>query len=227
MPLSFNEWLGKKFKKGVDHEYLKPKEFEKALEGKQHHLTREEIIKIIPKYNLLTAEELQDELSFRLDCWILDISGRRDFQHAFNINLRKVLLKSDENWHKVSVKRRKEINDAITEKILLEKKEELLSSERTNSAISIDLFWQFEESLKKKVMIWTEWIKEHRVECKRNIELFKRKMSENTKKSINLTVKRKSVAGLNDVEQQLKEVFFFEFCLFCRFKIIMLRLQNH
>lgn len=123
--------------------------------------------------NILPAEVLQQEIDLRLQLWVLDADGRRDFQHQMNIKLRTFLHKelqqstapssssyvasssaaakagktADEvfraQWMKLSHDRRKEIKSAIVRELLDEHRELLRSQERNEGTLSIELFLQF------------------------------------------------------------------------------------
>eukprot|EP01039_Chlorochromonas_danica_P002431 gene2431-2664_t len=122
---------------------------------------------------ILPTEVLEQEIELRLQLWVLDADGRRDFQHQMNIKLRTFLHKelqqstapssssyaasssaaakagktADEvfraQWAKLAHDRRKEIKSAIVRELLDEHRELLRSQERNEGTLSIELFLQF------------------------------------------------------------------------------------
>ena len=117
VPKSFNEWLGIKYKFGTEKSHVIPEEFKKAIDGKPYQLSKDIINKILEKSKILSVEHLQEEIDCRINSWILDISGRRDFKHVFNIKLRKWLKKvnlSEHKWLGLSEEKQKEIKKSIT-----------------------------------------------------------------------------------------------------------------
>jgi len=193
---------------------MRPIEFDKLLSGKPHSLSKDEVDKMLTsssgKYCILPKESLLEEISCRIDSWILDVAGRRDFQHTFNVNLRRYLHKSKLQWERLSVERQREIKYEVTNLILQQKREELLSLERTSASISKDLYWQFEESLKDRAETFPNWLAEHLKKFKRTVETFRTKAEENAKSLVKETVNKHAVAGINDLELRLKKVGYFQ-----------------
>ena len=209
MPLSFHEWLGGKFSNKIQKEKLKPKEFDRLLSGKPHHLSKDEIEKMLAangKYSILSKDQLLEEISYRVDSWILDISGRRDFQHAFNISLHRRLRQTETIWDKLSLEEQRNMKFEVTNIVLKEKREELLSAERTSAMITKDLYFKFQESLKDRTQKFSSWLNDHLDKFKKSIEDFRKKTEESAKAAAHENLGKTAVAGLNDVETQLKEV---------------------
>ena len=208
MPLSFHDWLGKKFNRKIVKEKLSSKEFELLKSGKSHNLSKEEVDRILStgKHSLVKEKQLLEEISYRVDSWILDLSGRREFQHAFSISLRRYLSKNNLVWEKLTAEEQKKHKHVVTNTILQEKKEEFLTAERTSAKISKDLYLQYREALKDIFKPFNSWLQSHLKVFKENIDTFREKLEENSKAIVLKAASKGSVAGLNNVEQKLKEV---------------------
>ena len=46
-----------------------------------------------PVHAIIPSDTLQAEIAHRINCWVWDMSGRRDFSHVFNIEVRKWEMK--------------------------------------------------------------------------------------------------------------------------------------
>ena len=210
MPLSFHDWLGKKFNSKMDKEKKRPTEFDRLRSGKPHNLSKEEVEKMLSssgKYSLLSKpEQLLEEISYRVDSWILDVSGRRDFQHAFNVSLHRHLKKNNDVWEKLTAEEQKKNKYEVTKTILQEKREEFLSAERTSAAISKDLYLQYREALKDRSQEFDTWLSFHLTKFKETVEGFRVRAEKNSKAMAKEAASKTAVAGLNNIEQQLKEV---------------------
>lgn len=239
VPKTFNEWLGIKYKNGTDRSQMKPEEFKKAISGKPYQITKDDMNNLLEKHKLLSPEELQEEVTCRINSWILDISGRRDFKHIFNTKLRKYLSReklSEEKWKRMSEEHQREVKKSISDEALNEKKEDLLSSERTGYEITKDLFWKYDAFVKEaqkgakilaqkkkdadkksladeifstnkpQEILWSKWKADHLKSFKKNVEDFRIRSTE-TQEKINSTKYHKSkVAGLSSLEAQLEKI---------------------
>ena len=76
-PLLFRDWLGRKLEREEKRVTDMPKDFEKALGGQPHPLSREDIELMLRTYNVLPADILQQEVECRIESWLLDMVRRR------------------------------------------------------------------------------------------------------------------------------------------------------
>jgi hypothetical protein len=211
MPLSFHDWLGKKFNHKMAKEKMRSTEFERLRSGKPHNLSQEEVDKMLSssgKYSLLSKEQLMEEISYRIDSWILDVSGRRDFQHAFNVKLHRNLKTEKLIWEKLTAEEQKKHKYEVTKTILQEKQEEFLSKERTSAMISKDLYWRYREALKDRLQEFDVWLADHLTKFKETIDGFRLRAEKMSKAMVKDAASKAAVAGLNNIEKQLKEVWF-------------------
>lgn len=209
MPLSFHDWLGKKFNHKMAKEKMRSTEFERLRSGKPHNLSKEEVDKMLSssgKYPLLSKEQLLEEISYRIDSWILDVSGRRDFQHAFNVKLHRNLKTEKLIWEKLTAEEQKKLKYEVTKTILQEKQEEFHSKERTSAMISKDLYWRYREALKDRSQEFDAWLADHLTKFKETIDGFRLRAEKTSKAMVKDAASKAAVAGLNNIEKQLKEV---------------------
>ena len=82
----------------------KPKEFEKLLSGERpHSLSKGDVEAMLRKCNgLIPHDLLRRVLQLKIDAWRLDVAGRRDFQHHFNVRIRQWLMKTETKWKHLS-----------------------------------------------------------------------------------------------------------------------------
>jgi hypothetical protein len=88
-PIPWKEWLAKKLQLEMVKGPFKPKEFAKILSGNcATTLGKEEIELYLRNHSILPEEALMQEIEYRIEGWILDMDGRRDFQHQLNMKIR-------------------------------------------------------------------------------------------------------------------------------------------
>lgn len=220
-PLQWSEWLGRKMQGEVKRDAVKPKDFEKALNGQPHPLSKEDIELMLKTYNVLPAETLQQEVEARIEAWLLDMDGRRDFQHALNVKIRhwiwkkktsdNIKLPANEKgywqiWQKLPDEEKKTVKAEILNTIIQEKRAELLTKERTKLFITKELYWKFDTDRQKKECKWGTWLTEHITKFKRDLDDFRRTEQDRLQRLAAIQAKRKTVAGLNEVQSKLKKV---------------------
>jgi hypothetical protein len=47
---------------------------------------------------IIPSNILSDEIQYRVDCWVSDANGRRDFSHSLNLELRKWEMKTKSDF---------------------------------------------------------------------------------------------------------------------------------
>lgn len=60
---------------------------------------------------------MKDEIQYRVDCWVKDTNGRRDFLHVLNLELRKWEIKTKTDFKTLS--EQKGMNDECSIRIIL------------------------------------------------------------------------------------------------------------
>lgn len=206
-PLQWKEWLSAKLKGGIQRDQAKPKEFEKAIDGLPYSLKKDELIAMLHQHDVLPPELIQREISCRVASWELDISGRRDFQHELNLQIRKELRNDKRDWKRLTEKERKELKESKRKKIIHDKTEEFRRQERETDKITIELFWKFDQSRKdceyRMDQTFVEWFESYLDKSERGLAKFKEEEMSRLKLLGNDRVMRKSLAGLNDIEKKL------------------------
>ncbi len=220
-PLAWTDWLGKKMQNEIKRDAVKPKEFEKALNGQPHPLCKEDIELMLKTYNVLPPEILQKEVECRIEAWLLDMDGRRDFQHTLNVKIRhwicakkirddKVKLPKSEKgywqiWQKLPEEEKKPVKAEILSTIIQEKRGELLASENQKQAITKELYWKFDTERQKREVKWKTWLNDHIEKFKRDLDEFRATEQDRLRRLAAEQSRRKTVAGLNEVQSQLKK----------------------
>lgn len=221
-PVPWKVWLGRKLKKEVRSGLTKPKEFERALSGLNHPLGKEDIELMLRTYSVLPPEVLQQEVECRIESWLLDMDGRRDFQHELNVNLRrwiwtkvrdeKIKLPTAEKgywhvWQSLPEDQKKVVKADILNMIIQQKREELLSKERTKQVITRELYWKFDEKRgSSSTYNWMTFLSNHIKSFKKALEDFRVNENDRLKRLASVKSKKKTVAGLSEVESKLKKM---------------------
>jgi len=219
-PLQWKDWLGRKLQGEVKRDSVKPREFEKALNGKNHPLSKEDIELMLKTYNVLPADIAAQEVECRIESWLLDMDGRRDFQHELNVKIRhwiwnkksqeKIKMPTNEKgywmiWQKLPDEEKKAVKAEICSTIIEEKRQELLAQERTDLMITKELYWKFDEERKLKEWKWNAWLPEHIAKFKSDLENFRKSEQARQVRGTSQQTQRKTVAGLNEVQEKLRK----------------------
>jgi hypothetical protein len=113
---------------------------------------------------------MEEIIQLRLNHWINDIDGRRDFSHALNMKIhmeKRKREKTDEPWGRLTEHEQKEIISGLKSSVINEKREELRSSERETASITKDLFWIFDKYCREKnyqsTTTFGKWLIDHTI----------------------------------------------------------------
>jgi hypothetical protein len=198
------EWLGGKLKKDEEASDDKPKDFRRALAGKAYLLTADQMNELLMEYELIPEEALLEEVDRRVDTFALDIHGRMDFQHKLNLKLRR--------WRKAtpgphSAQEVADKGEEFAEELRTERYDDLLLSERTNAAITKELFWTFDlacrESKYTLHVNFGDWLKEHARKAAKHVEDFKEDFAERVHVSSLRASRKHHFAPLNRLADSL------------------------
>ena len=209
-PLEWKDWLGTKLIDDQQARLFKPKEFRRALAGRKHALTREELFRMLDDHDILPADKLNKEVSQQVRAWILDMDGRMDFIHSLNVEKRRYLKENAlVSWKQLSVDQRLEVERNLRKKLASGKSAVLLASEQSSAAVTKVLFPKFERSNKqqgydpKLVIPWGTWLDRHHAATEDSIRRFKLQAAEREKTTQQKRTRSRAVAPLADVEAQL------------------------
>jgi hypothetical protein len=221
-PILWKEWLGNKLKQEMERGPVKPKDFQKALNGQNHPLTKEDVEYLLKTHHIVPPEALLQEIEYRIESWVLDTDGRRDFQHQLNVKIRTwvweekvqskaVKLPRDEQgywrvWYAIPTEERTEIKKQLITQLVDEKREQLKSTERLKQEITKSLYWQFDSARKERELPWTEWLPNHLDKVRKNLDKFKKDEEERLRIANKQQHRRKSMASLQAIELSLKDV---------------------
>ena len=166
-PLEFKKWLGGKRMEDVKEERKKNKEFRRALAGHKFALSRAELDAALKANNIFPAESFKKEVSLRVQAWVLDIDGRKDFSHSLHLALRKWGDDNGEEFLSIrDMARRKKIISDIKAKLLKDKAESLRKEEKDEQGITRNLFSAFlkfnrDLNYGPDVKNWGTWLSTH------------------------------------------------------------------
>jgi hypothetical protein len=145
-PVPWLDWLSEKVKNDRSMSEGKPKEFRRALTGKPHSLSKQDLNRILEGNEIIPEKILHAEVTHRAHSWVLDTSGRRDFSHLLNIEMRKwemkrkmdrkVQVEKGEKISPITKEQRESAKSDIKKDLIALKTTELLSAERTHVFIT-------------------------------------------------------------------------------------------
>ncbi|KAJ1423197.1 hypothetical protein B484DRAFT_480780, partial [Ochromonadaceae sp. CCMP2298] len=159
-PMPWRDWLQLKLQQEAALVAAKPGQFQQALRGEAHSLTRKEVNSLLRRYSVLTPEQLQRAVDVLVRQWLEDADGRRDFLHRLHARLcRWVWAKKTREqlplpreskglwrlWLREPEEQQRRVRSDIAAQLVGEKKTELLLRESKSQGISRDLFWAFQE----------------------------------------------------------------------------------
>jgi hypothetical protein len=236
-PVQWKEWLAKKLQHEVVHGPKQPKEFSKILNGFANTtLSKEEIELYMKAHSILPEEVLMQEIEYRVESWILDIDGRRDFQHQLNMKIRnyiweEMIMKQQTSsnekkippnekvywklYYKLSNEEKQSIKQKIITQLILEKRENLKTSERLSKEITKSLFWNYFTIIKERnnssissnnYITWTKWLPDHLEKFNNSLEKYKNDKSMMKKQILKQNNKKKALASIISLEKTLKSI---------------------
>ena len=97
---------------------------------------------------------------------------------------------------------------SILSTIIKEQREDWLSQERTKQSITRKLYWKFDTDRQKQAgreCKWKTWLVEHIAKFKKDLEEFRRTEHDRMQRLQTIQSKRKTVAGLTEVQSKLKK----------------------
>lgn len=189
-------------------------EFRKALGGLQHELDQSEVELMVKKFDILSPEMLQQVIKNKVDGWILDVDGRRDFTHMRNVLFKKW---SKENHDMLvslgSVKARKEEEKkaqiAIRSDMITKKITALRTTEKKSASITLELFKEYLEDNKKRGFSgcpkFGDWLDRYISDAAEDIKTFS---ADITKRNREFSVKHSKsswLAPLNLMEETINK----------------------
>jgi len=209
-PLQFNTWLGAKLVEDRKEVERKPKEFQKALAGQKHILSREELETYLARHSIIPADLLKEEITLRVQSWSLDISGRKDYTHAWNLAVRQ--WDKDhvgEDYRRLKDDRKKEISAQIRATLLRNYADSLRKSEKEKQAITKDLFWRFQRAASKAqagmALAWGPWLSKHQASESQLITRSKQDNEERSRLMAKRKERKQAVAPLVEIEKKFNE----------------------
>lgn len=157
---NWNQWLTTKinqnaFQRKTDS-YLMS-EFHKALVGREFNLNDIELHYIIKKLEIIPEDILKQEINNRINEWIIDTNGTRDYSHNISRELKKYYtdnpIEKDE-YNKIKNEEKKKLfQNKIIKKIqkdLIEKKKnELNKNEKKTGEITFQIFQKYNKKNKQ------------------------------------------------------------------------------
>jgi hypothetical protein len=232
-PMLWTEWLGKKLQREMNRTSL-PQELQRALQGENHHLSKNTVDALLmPKsgISILSEAEIAQELELRVESWVLDTDGRRDFQHALNVHIRKWIRENlvinnnnpqqphhtpaDEAaywrlWEQLPEAERLAQRDVLLQKTVNEYRDKLETSETVHRQITKALYWEYDKYVRENVgrkESFAYWLTNaHFKKFRDRLDHFKAEEEVRQAKIARLHKRRKSIAPLSVLLANLEEV---------------------
>lgn len=206
-PLDWSDWNDLKEVDSKRKVSSRSKDFRRALAGRPHSLSKEEMSQMLDRLNVLPGDMLEAEVDTRVEAWKLDASGRRDFSHKFNVEIRKWQKESKCDWNKLAAPKRAELAASFKARLVKEMKDELMSSERLSASITKDLYWKYDEYCRDinygNSSTWGEWLGKHVTKSKEQLQRLRDDMMERSRAAKAKAARSSAVAALAEVETQL------------------------
>ena len=210
-PIEFTEWLGGKVvkdKKGIE---AKPREFRKALTGCSTKLTKEEMNSYLVNHQIVPVDDMKKEITHRVQKWVLDIDGRKDFKHMMNIAIRKMTIALGKEYKRLSEDQKKEQFNTIRAQLLKKKAIDLRASEKNEAAITKDLYWKYFKDCHNKrfdatkVYTWGAWLSKYQIDDIKWIKGSKESADIRSKISNARAIRKQTKASLDEIEKKFND----------------------
>jgi hypothetical protein len=128
----------------------------------------------LEKHVIVPDTVMNEEIQYRIQCWLEDTQGRRDFAHRLNVELnkwgkeRKQLMlaasaaaaasstgggggaSAARPLRRITTEEVQEAKKSLAAKLVGEKVEELRAAERTTAAITKELFWKYQKECRDR-----------------------------------------------------------------------------
>lgn len=142
-PVHWEQWLSHKTLLEKMKQEEKPNEFRRALAGQSYQISNDEINHFIAKFQIIPDNILHDEIQYRLECWLLDVDGRREFKHLMNLEINKWSKENHQRYQKLSKERQNEVFHESRKKVMKAKIHEYKKQEFENQKLTKELFWRY------------------------------------------------------------------------------------
>jgi hypothetical protein len=210
-PLEFGQWLGTKKAEDAKSAAQKDREFRKVLAGRKGDLDDAELDAMLVKNSIIPAESMKKEISLRVQAWVLDIDGRKDFSHNLHYELRRWSDDNKTEFARVTdaETRKKVLTDSKT-KILKTKAESLRTSESTDQAITKNLFSLYRKYCRGEghstyTKNWGSWLAEHLADFEQLVTKSREVDNQREKLLIERSARKMQVAPLRVIEQKFED----------------------
>lgn len=205
--VGWKEWNRSKKKYTRSHKF---DQFQAALTGAKSDLSQEDTDEMLNKYSILPIELLQQEAELQVKLWRHDIDGRKDFSHQVHKEINKWEAETKTKWSTLHHDTRSSTLTKIKKRVLSEKFDLLLASEKLSLQITKALFNEYRTYCKNmrylNCVSWGDWLKRHMATAKTKL----RKAVDNKKRSIEqerkLKQKQLMVTSLVEIEEKLSEL---------------------
>ena len=160
-PMPWLDWLGTKLAHDQKDAAGKARGFRKALSGGRHDLSKDEINHLLQNNSIIPNATMDEEIAYRVKCWVLDMSGRRESFFTVERKMkewetqRKRELKQAQQLQpgeqprpvRISDGEMEEARAAIREACIATKTAALRQSEQDDAALTKELFWKYDATL--------------------------------------------------------------------------------
>ena len=161
-PMSWERWVGKKTTIKLKEQAAKPLEFEKALAGREHCLSKEELESLIKEFVIIPEDQLELLISIRVEKWVLDADSRRDYIHKSCIEIERWMKQHSPQTQKLPTEILNKAKKEIRDKLVGSKRQSLLNQENDKSILSLELYWRFDQYSREcgyqSGLVWSDWL---------------------------------------------------------------------
>ena len=201
-------WLVEKVATSREKQGEKPKMFMRALAGRPHTLSKEDINAKLEHFEIVPKAEMDAEIDLRVECWVVDTAGRRDFRFTLNQEITKYQKAHlTMPFKRLPASQQKSIRRDLSEKLRAAKQKELVEGERATAAITKDLYWKYDAACRRDdyrhSSTFGEWLAIFREKGDARLRKFKEDMAVRSKLVQERAKRRSAVASLKTVEGKL------------------------
>jgi hypothetical protein len=208
-PLRFSEWNLIKRIEAAKDKTKKPKEFRRALAGRECSLSHGELFEFINENTIVPSDIMKQEITQRLQAWVLDIDGRKDYIHALNVAKRKWSVDNKTEIASLGQEEQKDTLSMIKSQVVRKKATQLRVSEADEGSVTKELFVKYRKYCKEmkyhrdRTLTWGKWLQTH-LEAQTDIIKKSRMYDAEREKLLQSKDTRKSaVAPLIEIEKKL------------------------
>lgn len=210
-------WLSEKMKDGIFKKKSDKSlslEFKKSLAGMSHTLSDDDInLVLLKKFEILPEDVLTQLIDIKIDQWVLDVNGRRDFVHQLHVKssaeVGKLSSPASGAKRKVSNEEKLQKRQELKSKLIEKKRKEILISEQKEFTLTKEIYWKFDSDCKllnySGCAKFGEWLNRHLESELKQLSAFRQNISQNNHEVSERACMMKWYAPLYKLEHMIEE----------------------